>query len=387
MTLPLDGVRVVDLTQVMGGPFCTMQLGDLGADVIKVEPPGGDLSRSMGGAELTMPGADKAPFFALNRNKRSIVLNLTVDRDRDVFIALARASDVLVESFRPGVTKRLRVDYATMALVNPRLVYASISGFGQTGPNADRPGFDLIAQGMSGIMSVTGAPDGAPVKCGVPIADLAVGLFATNGILAALIAREKTGRGQHIDTSLFESALAMCVWETTEFWASGNVPRAMGSAHRLSAPYEAFRTSDGYITLAALTPQQWQQLCATLDRDALASDPRFGTNAARMAHRPELVIEIENALAAGTTMEWVERMLAAGVPAGPIHDFAQVFADPHTHARQMIEDVEHPVAGTVHTLGFPLKLSDTPLRVRRPPPLLGEHSAEILRELGMEGGA
>jgi formyl-CoA transferase len=387
MTLPLDGVRVVDLTQVMGGPFCTMQLGDLGADVIKVEPPGGDLSRSMGGAELTMTGADKAPFFALNRNKRSIVLNLTLDRDREVFMALVRAADVLVESFRPGVTKRLRVDYATMALVNPRLVYASISGFGQTGPNADRPGFDLIAQGMSGIMSVTGTPDGAPVKCGVPIADLAVGLIATNGILAALIAREKTGRGQHIDTSLFESALAMCVWETTEYWASGKVPRAMGSAHRLSAPYEAFRTRDGYITLAALTAQQWQQLCATLDRAALASDPRFATNAARMANRSELVREIEGALAAGTTSQWVERMLAAGVPAGPISDFAQVFADPHTHARQMIEDVEHPVAGTVHTLGFPLKLSDTPLRVRRPPPLLGEHSAEILRELGMEGGA
>ena len=387
MTLPLDGVRVVDLTQVMGGPFCTMQLGDLGADVIKVEPPGGDLSRSMGGAELAMPGADNAPFFALNRNKRSIVLNLTLERDHEVFVALVRAADVLVESFRPGVTRRLRVDYATMAGINPRLIYTSISGFGQTGPNADRPGFDLIAQGMSGIMSVTGVPDGAPVKCGVPIADLAVGLIATNGILAALIARETTGRGQHIDTSLFESALAMCVWETTEYWASGKVPRAMGSAHRLSAPYEAFRTSDGYITLAALTQQQWQQLCATLDRGALASDPRFATNAARLAHRPELVREIEDALAVGTTSEWVERMLAAGVPAGPIHDFAQVLADPHTHARQMIEDVEHPVAGTVHTLGFPLKLSDMPLRVRRPPPLLGEHSAEILRELGMEGGA
>lgn len=387
MILPLDGVRVVDLTQVMGGPFCTMQLGDLGADVIKVEPPAGDLSRSMGGAELTMPGDDNAPFFALNRNKRSIVLNLTQERDRGIFMALARTADVLVESFRPGVTKRLGVDYPTLAALNPRLVYASISGFGQTGPYADRPVFDLIAQGMSGIMSVTGDPDGTPVKCGVPIADLSVGLIATNGILAALIARGKTGRGQHIDTSLFESALAMCVWETTEYWASGEVPRAMGSAHRLSAPYQAFRTSDGYITLAALTSQQWQQLCATLERGALASDARFENNAARMANRAELTREIEGALAPRTTAHWVERMLAAGVPAGPIHDIAQVFADPHTHARHMIEDVEHPVAGRVHTLGFPLKLSDTPLRVRRAPPLLGEHSAEILRELGMESGA
>ena len=384
MTLPLDGVRIVDLTQVMGGPFCTMQLADLGADVIKVEPPTGDLSRRMGGAELEMPGDDNAPFFALNRNKRSIVLDLTRERDHAVFVALARTADVLVESFRPGVTRRLGVDYDALAAINPRLIYTSISGFGQTGPYADRPGFDLIAQGMSGIMSVTGEPDGTPVKCGVPIADLAVGLIAANGVLAALVAREKTGRGQYIDTSLFEAALAMSVWETTEYWATGDTPRAMGSAHRLSAPYQAFRTSDGYITLAALTPVQWIELCATLDRPALARDPRFETNAARMANRAALVCEIEAALSGRTTAEWVDRLIAAGVPAGPIHDFAQVFADPHTHERRMVEDVEHPVAGRVHTLGFPLKMSDTPLRVRRPPPLLGEHSAEILRELGME---
>ena len=386
MILPLDGIRVVDLTQVMGGPFCTMQLGDLGADVIKVEPPSGDLSRSMGGAQLEMAGDDNAPFFALNRNKRSIVLDLTQDKGRAVFMALARTADVVVESFRPGVTKRLGVDYATVCAVNPRIIYASISGFGQTGPYADRPGFDLIAQGMSGIMSVTGDPDGTPVKCGVPIADLSVGLIAVNGVLAALIAREKTGRGQHIDTSLFESALAMSVWETTEYWATGTAPRAMGSAHRLSAPYQAFRTSDGFVTLAALTTQQWRQLCLTIDRVVLADDSRFATNAARLANRPALVREIEAALARATTAHWVERLLAAGVPAGPIHDFAQVFADVHTQARHMVEEIDHPAAGRVRTLGFPLKMSDTPLRVRRAPPLLGQHSAEILRELGMDGG-
>ena len=385
MILPLDGIRVVDLTQVMGGPFCTMQLGDLGADVIKVEPPSGDLSRSMGGAQLEMAGDDNAPFFALNRNKRSIVLDLTQEKGRAVFMALARTADVVVESFRPGVTKRLGVDYATVRAVNPRIIYASISGFGQTGPYADRPGFDLIAQGMSGIMSVTGDPDGTPVKCGVPIADLSVGLIAVNGVLAALIAREKTGRGQHIDTSLFESALAMSVWETTEYWATGIAPRAMGSAHRLSAPYQAFRTSDGFVTLAALTTQQWRQLCLTIDRVALADDPRFATNAARLANRPALVREIEAALAHATTAHWVERLLAAGVPSGPIHDFAQVFADVHTQARHMVEEIDHP-AGRLRTLGFPLKMSDTPLRVRRAPPLLGQHSAEILRELGMDGG-
>jgi crotonobetainyl-CoA:carnitine CoA-transferase CaiB-like acyl-CoA transferase len=387
MILPLDGIRVVDLTQVMGGPFCTMQLGDLGADVIKVEPPTGDLARSMGGVALRMRGDDNAPFFALNRNKRSIVLDLTVDSDRDVFFALALTADVLVESFRPGVMKRLGADYATMSARNPRLIYASISGFGQTGPYADRPGFDLIAQGMTGIMSVTGEPGGAPMKSGVPIADLSVGLYAVTGILAAIIARGKTGRGQHIDTSLFDSALAMAAWETTEYWASGETPQPMGSAHRLSAPYQAFRTSDGYITLAALTQAQWQHLCDTLERTALAVDPRFVTNAARIANRPALVAEIEAALAARTTEDWVARLLAAGVPAGPIYDFAHVFSNPHTNARHMIEDVDHPIAGRVHTLGFPLKMSETPPRVRRAPPLLGEHSAEIRRELGMEANA
>ena len=387
MILPLDGVRVVDLTQVMGGPYCTMQLGDLGADVIKVEPPTGDLSRSMGGAQLRMPGNDNAPFFALNRNKRSVVLDLTQPRGREIFYALARTADIVVESFRPGVTKRLGVDYETLADMNPRLIYASISGFGQTGPYADRPGFDLIAQGMSGVMSVTGEPNGPPVKSGVPIADLAVGLIATNGVLAALVAREKTGRGQYIDTSLFESALAMSVWEATEFWATGEAPHAMGSAHRLSAPYQAFRTSDGYVTLAALTPVQWQRLCETLGRPSLIDDSRFATNASRMTNRPELVREVEDALASGTTAQWVDRMLAVGVPAGPIQNLAQVFADPHTRARQMVEEVDHPVAGRVRTLGFPLKMSDTPLRVRRAPPLLGEHTDEILRELDMDGRA
>ena len=387
MILPLDGVRVVDLTQVMGGPYCTMQLGDLGADVIKVEPPTGDLSRSMGGAQLRMPGNDNAPFFALNRNKRSVVLDLTQPRGREIFYALARTADIVVESFRPGVTKRLGVDYETLADMNPRLIYASISGFGQTGPYADRPGFDLIAQGMSGVMSVTGEPNGPPVKSGVPIADLAVGLIATNGVLAALVAREKTGRGQYIDTSLFESALAMSVWEATEFWATGEAPHAMGSAHRLSAPYQAFRTSDGYVTLAALTPVQWQRLCETLGRPSLIDDSRFATNASRMTNRPELVREVEDALASGTTAQWVDRMLAVGVPAGPIQNLAQVFADPHTRARQMVEEVDHPVAGRVRTLGFPLKMSDTPLRVRRAPPLLGEHTDEILRELDMDSRA
>ncbi|MCC6317559.1 MAG: CoA transferase [Gemmatimonadaceae bacterium] len=385
MPSPLDGVRVVDLTQVMAGPFCTMQLGDLGADVIKVEPPGtGDLARSMGGASMRTAAGDNAPFLALNRNKRSIALDLKAPADHATFMSLVRTADVLVESFRPGVTKRLGVDHEATSAVNPRLIYCSISGFGQTGPYADRPGFDLIAQGMTGVMSVTGEPGSAPVKCGVPIADLSAGLLAVTGILAALHARHTTQRGQHVETSLYDAALALTVWESTELWATGTAPGPMGSAHRLSAPYQAFRTRDGFITLAALTQSQWSSLCTVIDRADLVDDPRFRDNPARMAHRVALVTEIEAALARDTTAAWVDAFLATGVPAGPIHDLAQTLEDPHTHARRMVETVQHPGIGSVRTLGFPVKFSDTPPRVRRPPPALGEHGHEVRRELGRE---
>jgi crotonobetainyl-CoA:carnitine CoA-transferase CaiB-like acyl-CoA transferase len=379
--LALDGVRVIDLTQVMAGPYCTMQLADLGADVIKVEPPEGDLSRRMGGAQLRLRGDDHAPFLALNRNKRSIVLDLKVPEERARLRALAATADVLVESFRPGVVRRLGIDHDTVSRLNPRIVYASISGFGQTGPYADRPGFDLIAQGMAGVLSVTGEPDGAPVKCGVPISDLAAGLYAANGILAALLARGRTGVGQYVETSLFEAALALSVWEATEYWATGTAPRPCGSAHRLNAPYQALRTADGHLTVAALTEAQWAKLCSVLGLDVLIDDRRFATNAARMANRAVLAAALEDALAADTTAAWVERLVAEGVPAGPIHDYQQVFDDAHTQSRAMVEEIEHPVEGRIRTLGFPLKMRGTPARVRRPPPLLGEHGAEILDEL------
>lgn len=387
MIAPLDGIRVLDLTQVMAGPFCTMQLGDMGADVIKVEPPGtGDLSRRMGGDALRLAGDDRAPFFALNRNKRSLTLDLKAPDDRKRFMALVPGADVLVENFRPGVMRRLGLDYASLAVHNPGLVYASISGFGQEGPLADRPGFDLIAQGLAGIMSVTGEPGGTPVKCGIPIADLAAGLYATNGILAALIARGRTGRGQYLETSLFDAALALSVWESTEYWATGLAPAAMGSAHRLNAPYEVFATRDGHVAIAAITDAQWRQLCAALSRNDLASDPRYVTNGARMANRALLAAELTAALQASSTDEWVERLLAAGVPAGPIRNYAQVFADAHTAARGMVQHMTHPVAGELQSLGFAVHLAGTPLRIRRPPPLLGEHTAEILAEAGVVGG-
>jgi formyl-CoA transferase len=378
MTTPLEGVRVVDLTQVMAGPFCTMLLADLGADVIKVEPPSGDLSRGMGGRRLQMKGDDRAPFLALNRNKRSIVLDLKEAADLDHLRALLRDSDVMVESFRPGVADRLGIGFEAVRGLNQRLIQASISGFGQSGPWADRPGFDLIAQGMAGVMSVTGRPDGEPVKCGIPISDLAAGLYAANGIQAALLARAKTGRGQRVETSLFEAALGLSVWEATEYWATGDAPRPLGSAHRLSAPYQAFRAGDGFLTIAALTGTHWEKLCRVLGLPDLVHDPRYATNADRLANLETLVIEMELALAARTVDAWVTRLLAEGIPCGPILDYAQVFDAPHTPARRMVEVVDHPVEGPVRTLGVPVKLSDTPPSVRRAPPLLGEHTEAIL---------
>jgi crotonobetainyl-CoA:carnitine CoA-transferase CaiB-like acyl-CoA transferase len=374
---------VLDLSQVMAGPFCAQILGDLGADVIKVEPPGtGDQARTAMG--FRMRGEDTAAFLAVNRNKRSIALDLKDDAQRAAFLRLAASADVLLENFRPGVTERLGIGYETLGAANPRLIYASISGFGQTGPAAMRPGYDLIAQGMAGVMSVTGEPGDDPVKCGVPVGDLSAGLFCAVAILSASIARERTGRGQRIDTSLFEGALALSIWETAELWATGRVPRPMGSAHRLTAPYQALRTRDGHITVAGNNDRLWRRLCAAIGREDLPADPRFAGNDERMANRPALVAELETVLRRRDTADWVEVLLGAGVPAGPINDYREVLEDPHTHAREMVVEMEHPVEGTVRALGIPVKLSDTPGTVRRAAPLLGEHTAEILAEIGYD---
>jgi crotonobetainyl-CoA:carnitine CoA-transferase CaiB-like acyl-CoA transferase len=379
--LPLHDIRVLDMTQVMAGPFCCQLLGDMGADVIKVEPPGsGDSARH--GMGFTMKGEDTAAFLAVNRNKRSIALNLKDDRHRQAFHRLAATADVLVENFRPGVCARLGIDYETLSEANPELIYASISGFGQTGPSALRAGYDLIAQGMSGVMSVTGDPRGEPVKCGIPISDLSAGLFCAFAILAAYVSRQETGRGQYIDTSLFEGALALSIWESAELWATGRVPQPLGSAHRLTAPYQALRTRDGYVTVGGNTQRLWTRLCAVIGRDDLVEDERFATNDARMANRPALEAELEAALEQRSTAEWLEVLLEAGVPVGPIYDYRQVFEDPHTHAREMMVEMEHPVEGTIRGLGIPFKLSETPGRIRRAAPLLGEHTEEILEELG-----
>jgi crotonobetainyl-CoA:carnitine CoA-transferase CaiB-like acyl-CoA transferase len=379
----LSGLRVLELTQVMAGPFCGQVLADLGADVVKVEPPDvGDQSRRSLG--FAMKGDDTAAFLAVNRNKRSVALDLKDDDQRAVFHRLVETADVVIENYRPGVADRLGVGYDALDAINPRLVYASISGFGQTGPYAQRPGFDLIAQGVAGVMSVTGEPGGEPVKSGIPISDLSAGLFCAVAILSAIVARERTGRGQRIDTSLFEGALALGIWESAELWATGRTPQPLGSAHRLTAPYQALRTRDGHITVGGNNQRLWERLCTAVGREDLIEDERFATNEGRMHNRPQLVAELESALAARDTDDWVDALLESGVPVGPIHDFREVFEDPHTLAREMMVEVEHPVEGTVRALGIPVKLSDTPGSVRRPAPLLGEHTEEVLREAGVD---
>jgi crotonobetainyl-CoA:carnitine CoA-transferase CaiB-like acyl-CoA transferase len=382
VTVALGNIRVLDMTQVMAGPFCTMLLGDMGADVIKIEPVGkGDSARrSMG---FRMKGEDTAAFLAVNRNKRSVALDLKSEEGRELFYRLARTADVVVENYRPGVTRKLGVDYQTLKEVNPGLIYASISGFGQTGPYASRPGYDLIAQGMSGLMSVTGEADGEPVKCGIPIGDLGAGLFCAFAILTAHVARNETGEGQYIDTSLFEAGLALSIWETTQLWATGEVPRPMGSAHRLTAPYQALRTRDGYLTIGGNNDRLWRRACEVMGREELLSDERFVTNDNRMANLEELECELERTLVERDSEDWIQSFLAAGVPAGPINDYRQVVADPHTEARRMVVDVDHPVEGTIKMLGIPIKLGGTPGAVRRPPPLLAQHSDEIFAELGL----
>jgi crotonobetainyl-CoA:carnitine CoA-transferase CaiB-like acyl-CoA transferase len=374
----LEGLRVLDVTQVMAGPFCAMLLCDMGATVIKVEPPDGDSTRRMAGTS----GTDSPSFNAVNRGKRGIVLDLTQPPARDVFRRLAGQSDILIENYRPGVMARFGLDYASLSADHPRLIYASISGYGQTGPHATKGGFDLIAQGVSGIMSITGTAGESPVKVGVPITDLGAGLFALAGILAALYYREHSGRGQHIDTSLLDAGVALSVWEATEFFRTGRPPQPMGSAHRMSAPYQAFRCLDGYITIGGANERAFRKVCAVFEHPEWTDDARFATDAARVQHRAELAALIEAITMAQPRRVWLERLDAAGVPCGPIQDYAEVFADPQVQARELAVDVDHPTFGVLRALGTPLKLSETPLEVRRRAPLLGEHTDEVLGGAG-----
>lgn len=377
--LALERFRIIDMTQALAGPYCTMMLADMGAEVIRVDAPDG-VARKMG---PQLKGDDGASFIAVNRNKKSVALDLRDLRDRAAFHELVRTADVFVENNRVGVAAKLGADWDTLSTLNERLVYASISGFGQTGPYSERPGYDLIAQGMSGIMSVTGHPQSPPTKCGLPISDLGAALFCASGILTALLAREVTGRGQRVETSLLEAAVAMSVWESSQLWDEGVTPQPMGSAHRVLAPYQALRASDGYFNVGANNDKFWSALCRALGLDRLIIDHRFVDNAMRMRNVSALVEELETVTCQRTVEDTVSALLAAGVPAGPIYDYRQSLSDPHLIERGMVGQLEHPVEGVMTVLGLPVKLSDTPGALRMPAPLLGEHNSEFLNDLAV----
>ena len=383
--LPLAGVKVLDISQVMAGPYACMLLADLGADVIKIEPPGtGDQTR--GAMGFKMKGPDSMGFLNMNRNKRSVALNLKLDAGRDLLLRMAKDADILIENYRPGAMTRLGLGYDVLKAINPRLVYTSISGFGQTGPWADRPGFDLMAQAMSGVMSVTGYPGGPPVKAGVPVADIGCALFAVYGTLAAYIGARATGQGQYIDASLFDSALAFSVWDVCDYWGTGKEPEPLGTSNKMTAPYQAMASADGHFVMGANNQKLWLKLCALVHRPDLAEDARFLTISLRLANRAALETELERTFRQQPKDYWVETLLAAGIPAGPILSYPEAFASEHAQVRQMRMEIDHPIEGTVPNIGFAVKLSGTPQQVRRHPPLLGEHNAEVLGELGISAG-
>ena len=377
---PLSGMVALDLTQIMAGPVCTMLLADMGADVIKIEKPnGGDDTRRMG---PPFTGGWAAGFLALNRNKRSLALNLRDEQGRQVFRRLLADADVVVENFRPGVMERLGLDYAALAQIKPSLVYCSISGFGATGPYRDRGGFDLVAQGMSGLMSITGFPDSPPAKVGVPITDISAGTLAAYGILCAYIHALKTGQGQTVDASLLEAGIAYTIWESALYFAEGEIPGPLGSAHRVSAPYQALRTQDGYVNIGAATQATWEQFCRAIGQESLIEDPRFKVPGDRKAREGELAELLELTLSRQTTDYWLELLAQAGVVAGPIYNMEQVYQDPQVRAREMVIDLDDPELGTLHNIGIPVKLSATPGRINRRAPALGEHSEEVLLAAG-----
>ena len=377
---PLRGMRVLELAQIMAGPTCGMMLADMGADVIKVEKlPGGDDAR--GYREPRVNGVS-APFMMLNRNKRGIALNLKMEAGRDVLLRMVRDADVLTENYRRGTLEKLGLGYDVLSAVNPGLIYCAVSGYGRTGPYADKGGFDLIAQGFAGLMSITGEPGGAPVKTGNSVADMNAGILAAVGILAAYAHKQKTGQGQVVDTSLMEAALQQTYWHAAIYFATGRSPGPTGSAHLLTAPYQAFRTKDGWINIGGANQANWERIADVLGHPEWRADPRFATNSARMANLDALTGAMTEVLAARTRAEWLAAFDAAGVPAGPVQTIGEALAHPQTLARGMVVDLAHPQAGTTKALGCPLHFSATPTRVTRPAPMLGEHTREVLREYG-----
>lgn len=375
---PLAGVRVLDLGRHLAGPTAAMWLGDLGADVVKIEnPERGDDGRTAGPPWYR---GESAFFLAANRNKRSLALDLKRPEGQAVFRRLAASADVVVENFRPGVMDALNIGYDRVSAENPRIIYCSISGFGKDGPFADRPGLDQIIQGFSGLMSVTGFEGGEPVRVGIPVADLLTGLFGAYGVLAALQARERTGRGQRVETSLLESMVGMLGFQATRYLNGGDIPPPAGNHHPINAPYGVFRARDGYLTIGATGDKRWPKFCEVIGAPEFLEDERFATNGGRHAHRLELAELIAEKLQARSAEEWEVILNAAGIPCGPIYRVDQALDHPQVRHRQMVVEREHPTAGPIRLLGLPVKLSDTPGGIDRVPPLLGQHSAEVLRE-------
>ena len=373
-------MKVLELAQIMAGPTCGTLLADMGADVIKVEKiPGGDDSRRY--AEPQING-ESAAFMMLNRNKRSIALNLKTEGGREVLRRLVKDADVLFENYRKGTMDRLGVGFEELRKINPALVWCSISGYGQTGPYAERGGFDLIAQGVSGIMSITGEPGGPPVKSGPPVTDINAGLLATIGIVSAYVHRLKTGEGQFVDTSLMEAGIQQTFWQSAIYFATGVSPKPTGSAHVLAAPYQAFPTADGWINIGGANQANWERIATMVGAPELITDARFKTNSDRMANREELARLLGDHLRQRTTAEWLKDLDAAGIPAGPINDIAAMAADPQTLAREMVVELDHPKAGKTKALGLPIKFSETPGKIVSPAPTLGQHTREVLLGIG-----
>ncbi len=380
MDEPLKGIKVVDMTAAMAGPFCTMLLADMGAEVLKIEPPGrGDMLRDFGPPFIE---GESAYFLLVNRNKRSMTLNLRSPEGLDILKRLANDADIVVESFRPNVKFKLGVDYESLSKTNPGLIYCSISGFGQDGPLAYRPGFDPIAQGMSGLMSVTGYPDTGPTRVGVAIGDSLGGIFAMYGILLALIERNRSGKGQYVSTSLLEGLVAVLGFQAAKYFGTGEVPGRNGNDHAMMSPYGTFTTKDGHINIAAGNQGMWERLCKTLGLDELIDDSRFLTVKDRVLNRPALSAILNEKLKEKTSEEWIDILNDAGVACGPILNIKEVFENEQVLHLKMLEEIDHPHCGRIKTIGIPTKLSRTPGSVRKAPPLKGEDTDEVLRELG-----
>jgi crotonobetainyl-CoA:carnitine CoA-transferase CaiB-like acyl-CoA transferase len=380
MKKALEGLKVIDLSQVLAGPYCTMVLGDMGADVIKIEKyPNGDDTRTMG----PYINEESYMYMMVNRNKRGMCLNLKEAEGRSILYELIKTADVFVENYRPGVTKKLEIDYDTLKQINPQLIYCSISGYGQTGPYHQKGGFDIMAQGLSGLMDMTGERKGKPVKVGIAIHDIAAAQTALQSILIAYIHRLKSGEGQYIDVSLVDSGLAWTVWEAAAYFGKGEVPQRNGMAHRVSAPYQGFQTKNGFILIGAANQKLWEKFCLNVvDQPEWLENPRYATNSLRNEHVDELEIEIEEILVTETSEYWLELLEKNGIPSGPIYSYDQTLSNPHIKEREMVLEYLHPIAGSMKTLGFPAKFSETPGQLVKPAPLLGQHNEEILQEIG-----